>query len=71
MSLLAQTGGRPPVQGTDGMNRRASVVSAAANCRTNGQFVPAVRQISTGQLSAFRYTHLHPRPINLLVSEVP
>ncbi len=47
------------------------MVSAASNCRTNGQFVPAVRRISTGQLSAFRYTHLHPRPINLLVLEVP
>ena len=33
--------------------------------------VSAIRQISTGQLSAFRYTHLHPRPINLLVLEVP
>lgn len=60
-----------PVQGKRRLNRRASVVSATPNCRTNSQFVLAVRQISTGQLSAFEYTHLHPRPINLLVSEVP
>jgi len=33
--------------------------------------VSAVRRISTGQLSAFRYTHLHLRPINLLVLEEP
>jgi hypothetical protein len=33
--------------------------------------VPAVRRISTGQLSAFMYSHLHRRPINLLVLEVP
>ena len=33
--------------------------------------VSAVRQISTGQLSAFMYTRLHLRPINLLVLEVP
>jgi hypothetical protein len=33
--------------------------------------VSAFRRISTGQLSAFRYTHLHLRPINLLVLKVP
>lgn len=37
----------------------------------NGRNVTAVRQISTGQLSAFMYTHLHRRPINLLVLKVP
>ena len=31
----------------------------------------AVRRISTGQLSAFMYTRLHLRPIDLLVLEVP
>jgi len=33
--------------------------------------VSAFRRISTGQLSAFMYAHLHLRPINLLVLEVP
>ena len=33
--------------------------------------VSAFRQISTGQLSAFMYTRLHLRPINLVVFKVP
>ena len=35
------------------------------------QYVSAFRRISTGQLSAFMYTHLHLRPINLVVFKVP
>ena len=47
----------------------ASVARAYAewHCR----YVSAFRRISTGQLSAFMYTHLHLRPINLVVFEVP